>query len=118
MVWAKKWFEGVGKVRIERDDPAEIRDRYNRYLAYVLAKKNGVWVNYNVECVRAGMAPYFTKYGYSRRFHKEFVAALAEAKAAHRGIWAPGAMAAPDYPEREAWWNARARVRRCVPHRG
>jgi endonuclease YncB( thermonuclease family) len=107
MLFAQKWFDGVGKVRVERDDPAEIRDRYNRYLAYVFAKKNGQWVNYNVECVRAGMAPYFTKYGYSRRFHAEFVAALAEAKAAHRGIWAPGAMAAPDYPERELWWNAR-----------
>ncbi len=108
MEFAKKWFAGVGRVRVERDDPAEIRDRYNRYLAYVLAQKNGVWLNYNVECVRAGMAPYFTKYGYSRRYHAEFVAALAEAKAAHRGIWAPGAMAAPDYPEREEWWNARA----------
>jgi len=107
MAWAKKWFDGVEKVRVERDHPAEIRDRFNRYLAYVVAEKNGVWLNYNVECVRAGYAPYFTKYGYSRRYHKEFLAALAEAKAAKRGIWAPGALHAPDYAEREAWWNAR-----------
>lgn len=106
-VFAKHFFEGVDKVRIERDDPAEIRDAYNRYLAYVIALKNGTWVNYNVEVVRAGMSPYFSKYGYSRRYHKELLAALAEAKAAKRGIWAPGAPGYPDYPEREAWWNAR-----------
>jgi endonuclease YncB( thermonuclease family) len=105
--WASKWFEGVDTVRLERDHPAEIRDRYNRYLAYVLAQKNGTWMNYNVEAVRAGMAPYFPKYGQSRRFHTDFLAAAAEAKAAKRGIWAPGAMAYPDYDEREAWWTAR-----------
>ena len=106
-VWAKEFFAGVDKVRVERDHPAEIRDRYNRYLAYVLANKNGTWVNYNIEVVRAGMSPYFPKYGNSRRFHAEFVAAQAEAKAAKRGIWAPGAPGYPDYPEREAWWVAR-----------
>ena len=106
--FAKNWFAGVDKVRIERDHPAEIRDRYNRYLAYVFAQKGGAWVNYNLEAVRAGMSPYFPKYGNSRRFHQEFLAAQAEAKAAQRGIWAPGAPAYPDYPEREAWWTARA----------
>ncbi len=106
-VWADQWFEGVDKVRLERDHPAEIRDRYNRYLAYVLANKHGHWLNYNVEAVRAGMAPYFPKYGQSRLYHKDFVAAEAEAKAAQRGIWQPGALAYDDYPEREAWWAAR-----------
>ena len=106
-VFAKHFFAGVERVRVERDDPEEIRDRYGRYLAYVFARTGGAWVNYNVECVRAGMAPYFTKYGRSRRYDAEFVAAEAEAKAAHRGIWAPGAQAYPDYPEREAWWTAR-----------
>ena len=105
--FAKEWFAGVDKVRVERDHPAEIRDRYNRYLAYVLANKNGTWMNYNVEVVRAGFSPYFPKYGNSRRFHAEFVAAQDEAKAAKRGIWAPGAPGYPDYPEREAWWVAR-----------
>lgn len=105
--WAEAWFDGVDKVRLERDHPSEIRDRYNRYLAYVFAQKNGAWLNYNVEAVRAGMAPYFPKYGNSRRFHAEFVAAEVEARAAKRGIWAPGAMSYPDYDEREPWWKAR-----------
>jgi endonuclease YncB( thermonuclease family) len=105
--FAKKFFAGNPVVRIERDHPAEIRDAYRRYLAYVFVNKNGTWVNYNVECVRAGMAPYFPKYGQSRRFHKEFVAAQEEARKAKRGIWADGVMAYPDYDERLAWWNAR-----------
>ena len=106
--FAQAFFAGVERVRIERDDPQEIRDHYNRYLAYVLVERNGVWVNYNVEAVRAGMSPYFTKYGTSRRYHAQFVAAEAEAKRAKRGIWAPDAPGYPDYPERAAWWNARA----------
>jgi endonuclease YncB( thermonuclease family) len=106
-LFGKKFFENATLVRVERDDPRQIRDRFNRYLAYVFAKKNGVWVHYNVEVVRAGMSPYFSKYGYSTRFHDEFVKAQDEARAAKRGIWEPGAMAAQDYDERLAWWNAR-----------
>lgn len=105
--FAKAFFADADKVRLERDDAREILDRFNRYLVYVFAKRQDRWVNYNVELVRAGMSPYFSKYGYSRRFHREFTAAEAEARAARRGIWAPGAMAYPDYAERKAWWDAR-----------
>ncbi|MBV8758479.1 MAG: thermonuclease family protein, partial [Deltaproteobacteria bacterium] len=80
--WAERFFAGVTTVRLERDDADEIRDRYKRYLAYVLVERDGQWLNYNVEAVRAGMAPYFPKYGRSRRYHDAFVKAEAEAKAA------------------------------------
>lgn len=106
--FARHFFDGVDRVKLERDHPAEIRDRYDRYLAYVLVQRDGAWLSYNVECVRAGMAPYFSKYGHSRRFHAAFVAAEAEARRARRGIWAPGAPGYTDYAEREAWWEARA----------
>ncbi|HET6613258.1 MAG TPA: thermonuclease family protein [Kofleriaceae bacterium] len=105
--FAIDFLDGADTVRIERDHPKEIRGFFNRYLAYVFVKKNGKWVNYNVECVRAGMSPYFTKYGYSRRFHDQFVQAEKEARAAHRGIWDPNKQHYPDYAERKAWWNAR-----------
>ncbi len=105
--YAKQFFKGVTRVRLERDDPREIRDRYDRYLAYVFVEKHGQWVNFNVECVRAGMSPYFTKYGHSRRFHDELIAAAAEARAARRGIWDPALPHYPDYDERQAWWDAR-----------
>jgi endonuclease YncB( thermonuclease family) len=106
--WAVKFFEGVRTVRLERDHPKEIRDRFDRYLAYVFVQRDGAWVNYNVEHVRAGMSPYYTKYSYSRRFHDDFVAAEKEAREAQRGIWRPGARAYDDYDERRLWWDARA----------
>jgi len=107
--FAARFFSGVASVRLERDDPTEIRDRYGRYLAYVLVERQGTRVNYNVEAVRAGMTPYFVKYGASRRFDAEFVAAQDEARAAKRGIWDPTKQHYPDYDERLAWWQARAR---------
>lgn len=116
--WGQEWFADVDVVRVERDHPAEVRDRYNRFLAYVVAKKRGEWQVYNVELVRAGLSPYFTKYGYSRRYHKEFLAAQAEAKAAQRGIWEPGGKHAPDYAEREAWWTARGEFVDAFRHEG
>jgi endonuclease YncB( thermonuclease family) len=106
--FAEQFFKDVELVRLERDHPKEIRDRYNRYLAYVFALKDGQWVNYNVECVRAGMSPYFTKYSYSRRFHDLFVTAQKEAQQARRGIWDPAKEHYRDYPERLEWWEARA----------
>jgi endonuclease YncB( thermonuclease family) len=106
--FAEKFFEGVGTARLERDHPKDIRGRYNRYLAYVFVKRGGEWVNYNVECVRAGMSPYFTKYAYSRRFHDQFVQAQKEAREKGLGIWDPRKEHYRDYDERIRWWNARA----------
>lgn len=105
--FAQSFFEGVTSVRIERDHPGEIRDFFGRYLAYIFALKNGQWVNYNVECVRAGHSPYFTKYGRSRRFHREFIEAQKEAIAAKRGVWKPYTMHYDDYEERLRWWGER-----------
>lgn len=106
--FAISFFAGVKSVRLERDIPDEIRDRYDRYLAYVIISREGKELNYNVEAVRAGMSPYFTKYGYSGRFHADFVAAEKEAREAKRGIWNPSLAGYNDYEERTPWWNARA----------
>lgn len=116
--FAEEFFKGVTRVRLERDHPKEIRGRYNRYLAYVFAEKDGEWVNYNVECVRAGMSPYFTKYGYSRRFHDEFSLAQEEARARRVGIWEDGTEHYTDYDERIAWWNSRAEFSRRFEEEG
>jgi endonuclease YncB( thermonuclease family) len=106
--FAEAFFAGAEVVRLERDDPKDIRGRYGRLLAYAFVKKNGRWTSYNVECVRAGMSPYFTKYGYSHRFHNQLSHAEAEARDAGRGIWDPSSKGYGDYQERKAWWNARA----------
>ncbi|MEM9457141.1 MAG: thermonuclease family protein [Myxococcota bacterium] len=108
--WAEEFLDGVRTVRLERDHPKELRGRYGRLLTYVMVERDGRWLNYNVECVRAGMSPYFTKYGYSRRFHDQFVQAQQEARAAGRGIWDPAKEHYDDYDRRLTWWNARAEV--------
>lgn len=114
--FARSFFAGAKVVRLERDDPKKLRGSYGRLLAYAFVRKEGKWVSYNVECVRAGMSPYFTKYGYSHRFHNQLSRAEAEAKDAQRGIWNPDAKAYGDYDERKAWWNARAEFIRAFEH--
>lgn len=114
--FAEAFFEGAKTVRLERDDPKEIRGHFGRPLAYALVQKQGRWTSYNVECVRAGMSPYFTKYGYSHRFHNQLSHAEAEAREAQRGIWSPDARGYGDYDERKAWWNARADFIRAFEH--
>jgi endonuclease YncB( thermonuclease family) len=114
--FAKSFFEGAELVRLERDDPKEIRGHFGRLLAYAFIKKKGRWTSYNVECVRAGMSPYFTKYGYSHRFHNQLTHAEAEARKAKRGIWNPDTQGYGDYDERKAWWNARADFIRAFEH--
>jgi endonuclease YncB( thermonuclease family) len=110
MEWARDFFDGVKEVRLERDHPGEIRGFYNRYLVYVMVKKNGQWLNYNLEAVKAGMSPYFTKYGRSRRFDAEFRKAQADARAAKIGIWDPTKQHYVDYDERLKWWDHRGDV--------
>ncbi|MGB3050257.1 MAG: thermonuclease family protein [Polyangiales bacterium] len=114
--FAEAFFEGAEVVRLERDDSKEIRGQFGRLLAYAFVKKSGRWTSYNVECVRAGMSPYFTKYGYSRRFHNQLTHAEAEAREAKRGIWDPSAKGYGDYDERKAWWDARADFIRAFEH--
>jgi endonuclease YncB( thermonuclease family) len=114
--FAQAFFRGAELVRLERDDPKEIRGHFGRLLAYAFVKKNGRWTSYNVESVRAGMSPYFTKYGYSHRFHNQLTHAEAEARVAKRGIWDPNAQSYGDYDERKAWWNARADFIRAFEH--
>jgi len=114
--FARAFFADAKSVRLERDDPKEIRGHFGRPLAYALVEKRGRWTSYNVECVRAGMSPYFTKYGYSHRFHNQLSHAEAEAREAKRGIWNPDAQGYGDYDERKAWWNARADFIRAFEH--
>lgn len=106
--WAKEFFKDVTRVRIEKDDTLRGEDMFGRYLVYLMAEKNGKYVNYALECVRQGYSPYFNKYGNSSRFHKEFAEAQEYAKTNRLGIWNPSSKCYPDYEERIKWWNERA----------
>jgi len=74
-LWANKFMSGVDSVILEIDDNERTTDLYDRTLVYVIIEKNNERINYNLECVRNGYSPYFSKYGDSKRFHNDFVEA-------------------------------------------
>ncbi|MGB5809477.1 MAG: thermonuclease family protein [Polyangiales bacterium] len=114
--FGEAFFGDAETVRLERDDPMALRGRFGRALAYAFVNQDGKWVSYNVELVRVGLSPYFTKYGYSHRFHNQFARAEQEARDAKRGIWDPSGLHYDDYEERKAWWDARARFIQAFDH--
>ncbi|MFH1009954.1 MAG: thermonuclease family protein [bacterium] len=59
------------------------RDRYDRLLAYVFVGEE----NFCVTLVKEGFSPYYTAYGPSDRYDREFRHAEREARDAHLGIW-------------------------------
>ncbi|MDP7035496.1 MAG: thermonuclease family protein [Planctomycetota bacterium] len=111
--WAQKFFSKTDKVLFVHDKPEEPRGYYNRHIGHLLVDRDqdgSFEQNFAVEAVRQGHSAYFTKYGHSKLFHEEFLAAQKEAREAKRGIWNDGPDVPrhyPDYPERLLWWNRR-----------
>lgn len=68
------------RVRLTSDD--EPKDRYGRELAYLFAGD----VNINLEMVKSGWSPFFTRYG-KGQYADAFQAAETEARKAKRGLW-------------------------------
>ncbi len=60
------------------------RGKYRRLLAYVILDGK----NFNLELVREGWSPDYTKYGKSENHHADFVAAEKKALAKPSNIWA------------------------------
>ncbi|MFM8979063.1 MAG: thermonuclease family protein [Planctomycetia bacterium] len=109
--FASQLLAGASALRVERDGlQGPDHDIYDRLLGHVVVIKPQGELHFALELVRAGHSPYFVKYGRARRMDAEFRAAEAEARTARRGIWASdGPPHYPDYDERLAWWQARAR---------
>tara|TARA_B100000614_G_C14556047_1_gene495563 strand:- start:2483 stop:3109 length:627 start_codon:yes stop_codon:yes gene_type:complete len=61
------------------------RGKYGRLLAYVIVDGQ----NFNLELVREGWSPYYTKYGESEKHHAEFVAAEDYARTSGIRVWVP-----------------------------
>lgn len=124
--WAKQYFgandQGIpnGDVRVDLEfdtnDPVQVclekhRDNYGRLLCYVY--KAGDPENSNVRIVREGWSPYFVKYGRSRLYHRQFVAAEVEAQAKGIAIWNPATNVGSnrrDYTTLVPWWHLRDNV--------
>jgi endonuclease YncB( thermonuclease family) len=96
-------------VRLERDEVGGIeKDGFDRTLAHAILIGPAGEKHLALEVVRAGLSPYFVKYGRTRRWHAELAAAHVEARAARRGVWsAETGRHYPDYDERLAWWAER-----------
>lgn len=106
--WITDRLQGHARVRLEIDRGDRTEGFFDRKLVHVFVREGGRDVHLNSEIVRAGLSPYFTKYGRARRFHTEFLAAQREARAAGRGIWSSQTQHYDDYDERLAWWQSRA----------
>ena len=59
------------------------RGYYGRLLAYVFVD----WKNINLDLVRQGLSPYYTKYGKSQKYDAEFSAAEKKARKEKLNIW-------------------------------
>ena len=70
------------QVRLERD--TELRDRYDRLLAYVFRRRDGIFVNEAL--ARDGFARTLT-YPPNEAYVDRFVDAVTDARAAERGLW-------------------------------
>jgi micrococcal nuclease len=121
--WAKTYFgadeKGIpsGDVRVDiefdTNDPVQVclrkhRDNYGRLLCYVY--KAGTQENSNLRIVQEGWSPYFVKYGRSRLYHYQFMAAEAQAQAQGLAIWNPatnGNGNKRDYSTLIPWWHLR-----------
>jgi len=84
----------------------ELRDRHGRLLAYVLVDGK----NFNLEVVRQGLSPYYTKYGLSQKYDQDFREAEKFARRNKLNIWGD-----PDLTERymrlkSKWGQARSEV--------
>jgi micrococcal nuclease len=85
------------------------RGNYGRLLCYVYKRGE----NYNLKAIEAGWSPYFVKYGRSRLYHGDFLAAEAAAQATGIGIWDPTINADGkfrDYSVLIPWWHLRDSV--------
>jgi micrococcal nuclease len=79
----KKLIDEYGQYVDLEFEMGRIRGNYGRLLAYVFV--NGK--NLNIDLVRQGLSPYYTKYGRSQKYDAEFRAAEKQARKEKLNIW-------------------------------
>jgi micrococcal nuclease len=79
--YTKKRLQGK-YVQLKLEGP--LRGKYGRLLAYVFIDG----INFNLELVREGLSPYYTKYGLSQSYDEEFQEAERYARKQGLKIWA------------------------------
>ena len=82
-----------------------LRGRYGRLLAYVFV----YGVNFNLDLVREGLSAYYTKYGLSQKYDKEFREAERYARAQELNIWGDPALTQKYLRLKSKWGQYRSR---------
>lgn len=101
-------------LEFDTNDPVEVclekyRDHQGRLIAYVHKNEE----NFNIKLIREGWSPYFIKYGNSRLYHQEMMAAEIEAQAHNLGVWNPKINLGKrkrNYHLLVPWWALRASI--------
>ncbi len=96
-------------VDLEFEGP--IRGRYGRLLAYVFVDG----VNLNLELVRQGLRPYYTKYGLSQRYDQEFREAERYARRHELNIWGDPELTQKYLKLKSKWGNIGRRLDLPLP---
>lgn len=68
---------------VDLEFEGERRDRYDRLLAYIIVDGS----NFNLELVNEGLSPYYTQYGLSQKYDREFRSAEKLARKNGLNIW-------------------------------
>lgn len=95
------------------DPPSQCLDIHRGNCSRVVCYVHRGDRHYNLDAIREGWSPYFTKYGRSRLYDVAFTRAEFEAQALQRGIWNPKVNAngaSRNYGSLSAWWAYRAAV--------
>jgi len=87
------------------------RGRYGRLLAYVIVDGK----NFNVELVEQGLSPYYTKYGKSQKYDKQFKEAEKHARKNRLHIWWDPELTEKYLRLKSKWGQNRSEVERAPP---
>lgn len=93
---------------VELEFGPELRDRHGRLLAYVLVDGK----NFNLEVVRNGLSPYYTKYGLSRKYDQNFRDAEKLARKDKLNIWGDPELTARHVRLKSKWGQDRSKLSR------
>jgi endonuclease YncB( thermonuclease family) len=83
-----------------------LRGRYGRLLAYVFVDGK----NFNLDLVRQGLSPYYTKYGLSGKYDKEFRVAERIARKEKLGMWGDPGLTEKYLGLKSRWGQGRSRT--------
>jgi len=101
--FTKKRLEGK---YVDLEFEGSFRGRYGRLLAYVFVDA----INFNLELVGRGLSPYYTKYGPSRKYDKEFREAERYARKHKLNIWGGPELTRKYLRLKSKWGQYRSKV--------